>query len=164
MYYINIKYPKIFEKISIDLSSDRIKGMHKNYVDKDYYVGNLTKQYNETGILAELIAQYYLDTKEYNYKALSFLGTEPEVEADIKLNNKNIDVKYIPFYGKMLMVNHNSHLNKRINITDYMFIRPKKDFKNGYGLADIWIVKHKDVDLWDIEKHHTKVFFKNINN
>ncbi len=162
MFYIKIKYPKIFKKISIDLSTDRTKGMHKNYVHKDYYVGDLTKKYNETGILAELIAQYYLDTMEYNYEALSFLGTEPEVEADIKLNNKNIDVKYIPFYGKMLMVNHNSHLNKEKSITDYMFIRPQKDFKDGYGSAEVWIVKHNDVDLWNIEKHHTKVFYKNI--
>ena len=162
MKYFKVKYPKIFEKISIDLSSDRTKGMHKNYKNKDYYVGDKTKKYNIDGILAELIAQYFLDTLEYNYEALSFLGTDPEVEADIKLDNKTIDVKYIPFYGKLLMVNHNSHNNKDKNISDYLFVRPNKDTSKGYTNCEIWIVSHKDVDLWSIQEHHTKVFAKKI--
>ena len=52
-----IKYPYLFHNISKELSTDRTKGMHKNYVGKEYYAGSDTKTYNVQGILAELIAQ-----------------------------------------------------------------------------------------------------------
>ena len=67
-----ITYPYILHRIAKDISSDRTKGMHKNYKDKDYYVGDKTKQYNIQGVLAELIAQHYFTAigEEYMFVQL----------------------------------------------------------------------------------------------
>tara|TARA_R110001583_G_scaffold5760_1_gene30585 strand:+ start:195 stop:680 length:486 start_codon:yes stop_codon:yes gene_type:complete len=154
-----ITYPYVLHNIAKDISSDRTKGMHKNYKDKDYYVGDKTNQYNIQGVLAELIAQHYFTCIGQEYKALSILGTEPEVEADIFIGKRKIDVKYIPHYGKYLMVNHNSHTNANKDITEYMFIQLSKRISDSTASAKIWIATHNEVDKWDIVKQtNTKVF------
>lgn len=159
MKFYEIKYPNIFNHLSIELSNDRTKGMDKNYKHKNYYWGDQCKKQNIKGVLAEMIAQYYFQTKNINFKALSYLGQEPEVEADIVINNIKIDVKYIPHYGKFLMVNYLSHTNTDKKIDKYMFIQPFQNTKNGYNNAKIWFFDHKEIDTWQVEKSTlTKVF------
>ncbi len=158
-----ITYPYVLHNIAKDISSDRTKGMHKNYKDKDYYVGDKTKQYNIQGVLAELIAQHYFTAIGEDFRALSILGTEPEVEADIFIDERKIDVKYIPHYGKYLMVNHNSHTNPNKDITEYMFIQLGKRVSDSTASAKIWIATHNEVNNWNIEKQtNTKVFCKKL--
>ena len=128
MRKIEIKYPIIFNRVAKDLANDRTIGMHKNYKNKDYYWGDKTRELNEQGILAELIAQYFLDTKVTKYKALSFLGQEPEVEADLVIDpDINCDVKFIPHYGKFLLVNFRSHTNTAKKVDSYIFVKPTKE-------------------------------------
>ncbi len=157
-----IDYPYIFHKIAKDISQDRTKGMHKNYKDKDYYVGEKTKQYNITGVLAELISWHFFTYNDKEFEAVSMLGTEPEVEADLICEGNKIDVKYIPTYAKFLMVNYNSHNNKEKEVDTYMFIQPKKRIGLGQAKAKVWFVKHKEVDNWKVDKHNTKVYCKNL--
>ncbi len=158
-----ITYPYILHRIAKDISSDRTKGMHKNYKDKDYYVGDKTKQYNVQGVLAELIAQHYFTAIGEDFKALSILGTEPEVEADIFIGERKIDVKYIPHYAKYLMVNYNSHTNTKKVVTEYMFVQLLDRISPSTASARIWFNTHKEVDNWNIEKQtNTKVFCKEL--
>ena len=158
----NINYPYIFHKLAEDISQDRTKGMHKNYKDKDYYVGEKTKEYNVTGVLAELISWHYFTYNDQEFEAVSMLGIEPEVEADVICEGKKIDVKYIPPYAKFLMVNYNSHKNPEKEVTHYMFIQPIKRLGLGQAKANIWFIKHSEVDSWKIDTHKTKVLCKNL--
>lgn len=159
MKKIQITYPFIFNRIAKDLAYDRTAGMHKNYKHKDYYWGDKTRELNEQGILAELIAQYYLDTRGTDYKALSFLGQVPEVEADLIIGDINCDVKYIPFYGKFLLVNHNSHINPEKKVDSYLFVQPLQTTTNGYNQANLWYVNSAEVTNWNVEtEYKTKVF------
>ena len=158
--YIN--YPYIFHKLAEDISQDRTKGMHKNYKGKDYYVGEKTKEYNVTGVLAELISWHYFTYNDQEFEAVSMLGTEPEVEADVICEGKKIDIKYIPLYARFLMVNYNSHKNIEKEVTHYMFIQPIKRLGLGMAKAKIWFIKHSEVDSWKIDTHKTKVLCKNL--
>jgi len=151
MKYYEIKYPKLFDHLSLELANDRTKGMHQNYKHKNYYWGDKTRELNEQGILAEMIAQYYFQTLNIDFKALSYLGTQPEVEADIVISDHKIDVKFIPHYGKLLIVNYNSHNNTKKLIDKYMFIQPLKNTTNGYNDAKIWFFDHSEVCSWSIE-------------
>jgi hypothetical protein len=162
MNYETIEYPYIFHRIAKDISKDRTAGMHKNYKDKDYYVGDKTKLYNVQGVLTELIAWDYFTIKEIKFEALSMFGTEPEVEADLIAEGRKIDVKYIPPYAKYLMVNYNSHNNIYKDVTEYMFIQPIERIEFGKATARIWFVKHNEVDIWNVDKHNTKVYCKKL--
>lgn len=165
MEHYQIKYPVIFQKIAIDLALDRTKGMHKNYQGRDYYWGDKTKELNEQGILAELIAQFFLDTKNIDFKAVSFLGTDPEVEPDIVTNKAKIDVKYIPTYGRLLLVNFNAHKNVSKQIDHYLFVRPLNTLKNGFTDAELWYCSHGEVDKWEVESNFkTKVLKFHLRN
>tara|TARA_R100000654_G_scaffold14456_1_gene31114 strand:- start:14609 stop:15100 length:492 start_codon:yes stop_codon:yes gene_type:complete len=158
-----IDYPYVLHRISKDMASDRIKGMHKNYKEKDYYWGNDTTKLNVQGVLAELIAWHYFIYDDREFTALSMYGTEPEVEADVVVEGCKIDVKYIPHYAKYLMVNYVSHTNPKKLIDKYMFIQPIKKLGLGMARAKLWIVQHKEVDNWKIQKQTlTKVFCKKI--
>lgn len=158
-----ITYPYLFHEISKELSKDRTKGMHKNYIGKEYYAGSDTKKYNVQGVLAELIAQEYFLQNDTDYQALSFLGTEPEVEADIIVNDRKIDVKYIPTHGELLIVNFNAHNNKNKEVNEYMFIKPIERFTYSTAKAYIWFVKHNEVSKWNVEQQtRTKVYAKKI--
>ena len=160
---IEITYPYILHRIAKDISIDRTKGMHKNYKDKDYYVGDKTNQYNVQGVLAELIAQHYFTYIDVKFKALSILGTEPEVEADIFIGDRKIDVKYIPHYAKYLMVNHNSHTNPKKLVTEYLFVKLIKKVSPCTATAQLWLINHEEVDSWKIEKQtNTKVFCQEL--
>jgi hypothetical protein len=160
MQKIEIKYPIIFNRVAKDLANDRTIGMHKNYKHKDYYWGDKTRELNEQGILAELIAQYFLDKRGTKYKALSFLGQEPEVEADLIIDpDINCDVKYIPHYGKFLLVNFRSHTNTAKKVDSYIFVKPTKEADTGYCTAFLWYVKSDEVSNWIVEtQFKTKVF------
>jgi hypothetical protein len=158
-----ITYPYLFHLIAKELSTDRTKGMHKNYKGKEYYSGSDTKKYNVQGVLAELIAQEYFLQNDTDYKALTFLGTEPEVEADIIVGNRKIDVKYIPTHGKLLIVNYNAHNNKNKDVNEYMFIQPFERFTYSTAKAYIWFIKHDEVNNWNVEQQtRTKVYEKKI--
>ena len=160
MSKIEIKYPIIFNRVAKDLANDRTIGMHKNYKHKDYYWGDKTRELNEQGILAELIAQYFLDKRGTKYKALSFLGQEPEVEADLIIDpDINCDVKYIPYYGKFLLVNFKSHSNPAKKVDSYLFVQPTIKVSKGYCKALLWYVKSDEVSNWPVEtEYKTKVF------
>ena len=163
MFVRNIIYPYLFHKIAKELSTDRTNGMLKNYKGKEYYAGKNTKKYNVQGILAELIAQEYFLQNDTEYKALTFLGTEPEVEADILVGKRKIDVKYIPTHGKLLIVNYNAHNNKNKQVTEYMFIQPIERYTFAQAKAIIWFVDHKEVDTWNVDQQtRTKVYSKKI--
>lgn len=158
-----IKYSYLFHHIAKELSSDRTKGMHKNYIGKEYYAGLETKKYNTLGILAELVAQEYFLQNDTEYKALSFLGTEPEVEADLIVGSRKIDVKYVPDYGLDLIVNYNAHNNKNKDVNEYMFIQPIERWTFALVKANIWFVKHDEVNKWNVEQQtRTKVYAKKI--
>ena len=157
-----IHYPYIFHRIAKDISKDRTAGMHKNYKDKDYYVGDKTKLYNVQGVLTELIAWDYFTSNDIEFEALSMFGKEPEVEADLIAEGIKIDVKYIPPYAKYLMVNYNSHNNIYKDVSEYMFIQPIEKIDFGKATARLWFVKHNEVDIWTIDKHKTKVYCKKL--
>ena len=158
-----ITYPYLFHHIAKELSQDRIKGMHKNYKGQANYAGKNTTKYNVQGVLAELIAQEYFLQNHTEYKALSFLGTEPEIEADIIVGSRKIDVKYIPTHGKLLLVNYNAHNNKNKDVNEYIFIQPIERYTYSTAKATIWFVDHEDVSKWKVEKQtRNKVYEKKI--
>lgn len=162
MKYYEIKYPQIFNHLAIELAKDRVKGMHRNYKGKKYYWGNKTEEQNIKGVLAEIISQYYFQTLEIKFKALSYLGQEPEVEADIVINNYKLDVKYIPHYGKFLLVNYEAHNNPNKKIDKYMFIQPFQVAYKGYCKAKIWFIDHDGVNKWFKEKSTLTNVYKYI--
>lgn len=136
-------YPEYINEVSEVLGKKRYEDSTDiRNSNVKYQRGDKELDIDILGIKGELIASHYLFSKNVNHKLSTLCGGVPVVGCDIMVNDKKIDVKSVPHYGKLLLVDITAHHKKPMDY--YMFVKPSKNNR-----AKIWVIDYKEIGSWE---------------
>lgn len=158
MKYFNTTYPDYINEVSEVLGTKRYNDSTSiRESNKKYQRGDKELAIDILGIKGEIIASHYLFSRNIDHKLNKLASGSPIADYDIMIQDKRIDVKSIPHYGRLLIVDITAHHKKPMD--QYMFVKPYEN-----NTADIWLIDYKVVGEWDKKfLGYGNVYCKTIN-
>lgn len=144
MRHYKIKYPDYINEVSEVIGRKRREASTEvRMLNKRYQCETLEKEIriDVMGVRGEMIASHFFFMNGIEHKLSKLVEEEPIPGPDIVAKGKDIDVKSVPIYGKLLTVPVYAHNKKKMDY--YMFVKPLEN-----NLAEIWLIEYDQVDSW----------------
>lgn len=144
MKYYEITYPDYINEVSEILGRKRRDASESVRMSNKKYQCDTEEEeikIDVMGIKGEIIASHFLFSRGVEHQMNKLVDDKPISDYDIMINGKKIDVKSVPFYGKLLLVDYDSHKKKKMDY--YMFIKIHQN-----NTAEIWLISYKTVGSW----------------
>ena len=156
-----LKYPEKLWKVAEHISKARTLMSENIYAEgTEKYRGEQEKEISITGVMGELICQWYCDEKhkDANVKFASLLDISPLPEPDaITPDGVTMDIKTVPIDKKYCNINFKSHDNPDKKVDWYWCVNLLSD-----ELCIFKLFKHQEIYLWEQKLGYTEYYSKRI--